>query len=445
MITTAFPRGFLWGAATSSYQIEGARDRRGESIWDRFSHTPGKIEDGSTGDKACDHCNSWPEDVSLMHSMGINAYRFSVSWPRVLPEGKGIVSQAGLEFYDQLVDALLEKGIVPFLTLYHWDLPQSLQEEGGWCSRSTASGFVEYARVMTKTLGDRVKNWMTLNEPFVSANHGYLTGEHAPGHKDMNQMLAAAHHLLLAHGLAVDVIREEVTDANVGLAKVSGEHMAASTSLADRAAAFRSDGIVNRWYLDPIAGRGYPTDLVAFYDHPMDFVLQGDMGVIAAPIDFLGINYYTRTVVRADEIPESDNLPVEISVGDEKTEMDWEVYPEGLYDALGRLHFDYRFPALYVTENGAAFADHVGPDGEVHDPKRIAYLKSHIQASAKAIQAGIPLKGYFAWSFMDNFEWACGYSKRFGLVYVDFENQRRIPKDSAKWYRNVIESGGIVD
>jgi beta-glucosidase len=442
-----FPDDFTWGVATSSYQIEGAwaADGKGESIWDRFSHTPGRIEDGSTGDVACDHYYRYRDDVALMKSIGVGAYRFSIAWPRILPEGRGAASQRGLDFYNRLVDTLLEAGITPYITLYHWDLPQVLQDAGGWPVRATSEAFVEYSGVITKSLGDRVRHWMTFNEPWVSAVVGYLHGRHAPGHTDLDEMLAAAHHLLLAHGLALPVIRQHVPDSRVGIVLNLTPQMPASRSYADRKAAYRADGFLNRWYLDPLAGRGYPQDMIADFDRPMDFVQDGDLETIAEPVDFLGINYYTREVVRSDAIPEEQNAPREIIPGEDVTTMGWEVYPEGLYDLLCRVHFDYHFPALVVTENGASFNDATGQDGSVHDPRRIAYLRDHFRAAAWAITAGVPLKGYFVWSLLDNFEWSYGYTKRFGIVHVDYQTLERTPKASANYYSQVIAANRVIE
>jgi beta-glucosidase len=442
-----FPHRFAWGAATAAYQIEGAwnEDGKGESIWDRFSHTPGKVNNGDTGDVACDHYHRWPEDLTSMKAMGLNAYRFSISWPRLLPAGWGRINSAGVDFYERLVDGLLKAGIEPFVTLYHWDLPQALQNKGGWPARSTAEAFVEYADLASRRLGDRVKHWMTLNEPFVSAFVGYLEGRHAPGHTDLDEALAAAHHLLLAHGLAVPVIRQNSPGAQVGIAVNLTVKTPASPSLADQAAARLEDGKVNRWFLDPLATRGYPGDIVQHYSRAMDFVRSGDLETIAVPLDFLGVNYYFRDVVRSTAIPETENEPRTVFPGKERTEMGWEVYPDGMYEILDRLHSDYDFPALYITENGVAFPDQVGPDGEVDDPRRIAYLRGYLVAAARAIGAGVPLRGYFVWSLLDNFEWAHGCSKRFGLIYTDYATQQRIPKASALWYRQVIAANAIVE
>jgi beta-glucosidase len=446
-VTASFPDGFTWGAATSAYQIDGAwdEDAKGESIWDRFCHTPGRIANGDTGDVACDHYHRWREDVGLMKELGLQAYRFSISWPRLLPEGRGRVNPMGLDFYSMLVDALLEAAIEPFVTLYHWDLPQALQDRGGWPARLTAEAFVEYADLVTHTLGDRVKHWITLNEPFVSAIVGHLEGRHAPGHSDLGEALAAAHHLLLAHGWAVPLIRRNSPGAQVGIALNLSGQTPASLSAADRAAAWQQDGIVNRWFLDPISARGYPADIVQHYGHRMDFVQAGDLEAVAAPLDFLGVNYYSHAIVRSTELAEADNAPRTVFPNPGRTEMGWEVYPEGLYDLLGRLHFDYRFPALYVTENGAAYPDRIGPDGRVDDPLRIAYLKEHLTAAARAIAAGVPLRGWFVWSLMDNFEWAHGYSKRFGLIYVDYPTQQRLVKGSAHWYQRVMAANALVE
>jgi beta-glucosidase len=462
-LNETFPAGFIWGAATSSYQVEGAwdEDGKGESIWDRFSHTPGNVRNGDTGDVACDHYHRWREDLALMEEIGLQAYRFSMAWPRWLPEGRGTVNQAGLAFYDRLVDGLLEVGIEPFVTLYHWDLPQALQDRGGWPARATAEAFVEYADLASRVLGDRVRHWITLNEPYVSAFVGHLEGRHAPGHSDLDEALAAAHHLLLAHGWAVPVIRrnsprapacgESVLSEDEGKCPTIGivlnlhPQTPASSSAADRAAAWRQDGVINRWFLDPLAARGYPANIVQHYGRALDCVQPGDMETIATPIDFLGVNYYTRGIARSSVAPESENAPRTVFPGAEHTEMGWEVYPEGLYQMLGRLHFDYRFRSLYVTESGAAYPDRIGPDGKVHDQSRVAYLRAHFAEAAQAIASGIPLQGYFVWSLMDNFEWAHGYSKRFGLIYVDFRTKDRILKASAEWYRRVVAANAVVD
>ncbi len=435
-----FPEGFLFGAATSSYQIEGAwdEDGKGESIWDRFAHTPGTIEDGTTGDVACDHLHRWREDLDLMADLGLDAYRFSISWPRVLPRGVGAVNEAGLSFYDRLVDGLLERGIRPFATLYHWDLPQALQDRGGWPARETVDAFCEYAEVVCRRLGDRVKDWITLNEPFVSAAVGYFEGRHAPGHRSEEEALAATHHLLLAHGRSVPIVRGSSPNANVGITHVLYPLHAASESDADVLAARRFDGAVHRTFLDPISGRGYPS--VVPYDRSVleSSVRSGDLERIAVPIDFLGVNYYTRHVVRSDAVAEAGNAPRTVRPSDETTDMGWEVYPEGLFEVFDMLRREYAFPAYQITENGAAYPDAVDREGAVHDPDRVSYLRRHLAQVARIVDAGIPLRGYFVWSLLDNFEWSFGLKKRFGLIYVDFESNERVPKESYHWYKRVI-------
>ncbi len=443
-----FPPGFVWGAATASYQIEGAwsEDGKGESIWDRFTHTPGHVKQGHTGDVACDHYHRWREDVALMQEIGLDAYRFSISWPRVIPEGRGVVNPAGLDFYSRLVDELLEAGIRPFVTLYHWDLPQALQDAGGWPARETAEAFVEYADVVSRHLGDRVSDWITHNEPWVVAIVGYFEGRHAPGVRDPYAALATSHHLLLSHGWAVPVIRRNSPGADVGITLNLSPVFPASPSEADARAARRHDAMLNRWFLDPLYGRHYPADGVAWLTaqgflppEGLDFVRPGDLEAIAVPTEFLGINYYMRTVLRSDEVPEEENAPRTIDTEDApKTDFGWEIYPEGLYQILSRVHFDYGPETIYVTENGASYA--TGPDtsGRVRDEKRIDYLREHFAAAHRAIGCGVPLEGYFVWSLLDNFEWAEGYTERFGIVWVDYETQERILKDSALWYGEVI-------
>jgi beta-glucosidase len=378
-----------------------------------------------------------------MKEIGLHAYRFSVAWPRILPAGRGRVNQAGLDFYSRLVDGLLEADIEPYLTLYHWDLPQQLQDEGGWPARTVVDAFCEYADVLSRALGDRVKSWTTLNEPQVSAFVGYQEGRHAPGHTDLHEALGASHHLLLAHGQAVPVIRANVPGAQVGITLNFSPQVPASPSVADRDAANWADGHINRWFLDPLVGRGYPGDMVKGFGDEMEFVQPGDLETISTPIDFLGVNYYTRNIARSKVVSEKENAPVIVQPNEEHTEMGWEVYPDGLYDILGRLHFGYGFPAIYITENGAAYKDQVGSDGQVDDPARLSYIKRHLEKVSQAIDIGVPIKGYFAWSLLDNFEWAFGYSKRFGLIYVDFETQERILKSSAKWYGQVIRENAI--
>jgi beta-glucosidase len=432
-----FPSTFIWGTATAAYQVEGAatEDGRGESIWDRYSATPGKVVNGDTGVVACDSYHRHSEDVRLMRELGLDVFRFSVAWPRILPEGRGMVNQAGLDFYDRIVDELLENGIDPFVTLYHWDLPQVLEDRGGWPVRETVEAYVEYVEVVVSRLGDRVRHWITQNEPWVISWLGYGMGVHAPGRTSDRDALAAAHHVLLAHGRAAEVLRRDAPGAEVGVTIDFVPMYPLTDAEADIEAARRLDGFRNRWFLEPVLGRGYPQDMLEHYADILPTVEEGDMSTIAAPLDFLGVNYYTRNVIRAgsgDTKPEP--VPIE---GVEHTEMGWEVYPRGLSDLLTRLHRDYELPPLYITENGAAFPD-ARQNGSVPDPQRIAYLEGHLDAIAAAIAEGVPVRGYFLWSLLDNFEWAFGYSKRFGIVYVDFETLERVPKASYAWYRDFI-------
>ncbi|MCM8748747.1 GH1 family beta-glucosidase [Thermomicrobiaceae bacterium CFH 74404] len=451
MVERRFPDGFLWGTATAAYQIEGAvdEDGRGPSIWDTFSHTPGKTFEGHTGDVACDHYHRWPEDVHLMQQLGAPAYRFSIAWPRILPQGTGQVNQRGLDFYDRLVDALLQAEITPFVTLYHWDLPQALQDRGGWAARETAEAFAAYADVVARRLGDRVKHWITHNEPWVVAFVGHFLGVHAPGIQDARIAIQVSHHLLLSHGHAVPAIRAASPDAQVGITLNLSPVRPATEAEEDRLAAQRYDGFLNRWFLDPLFGRGYPQDMLATYGELAPTAQTGDLDAIAVPIDFLGVNYYTPAFVRYDASvlnPLKAILvpPEELqAAGYELTEMGWAIVPDGLYELLIRLQRDFAPSTIYITENGAAFADQL-EDGAVRDPKRIAFLHDHFAAAHRALQDGVPLRGYFVWSLMDNFEWAHGYSKRFGLIYIDYETLERIPKESYAWYSEVIRANGLV-
>jgi len=428
----AFPSDFVWGAATAAYQVEGAatEDGRGESIWDRFSATPGNVANGDTGAIACDTYHRYAEDIRLMRTLGIGAFRLSVAWPRILPEGRGPVNRAGLDFYDRLVDDLLANGLDPYVTLYHWDLPQALEENGGWPVRDTVDAFTEYTEVVVARLGDRVRHWITQNEPWVISWLGYGLGVHAPGRTSDSDALAAGHHILLAHGRAAEVLRREAPDSEVGIAVDLVPMYPFSDTEADIEAAHREDGFRNRWFLDAVLGRGYPEDMLERYAEILPPIADGDLETIAAPLDFLGINYYTRNVVRA-------GVGEVATEGAEHTDMGWEVYPDGLRDLLVRLHAEYELPDLYITENGAAFPDSRN-NGTVRDPRRIAYLGGHLDAVASAIADGVPVRGYFLWSLLDNFEWAFGYSRRFGIVYVDFETLERVPKDSFAWYRDFI-------
>lgn len=447
-----FPENFLWGAATASYQIEGSWNKygKGESIWDRFVHTPGNILNNDTGDVANDHYRLWKKDIGLMKRIGLQAYRFSVSWPRILPAGRGKVNQKGLDFYSRLVDGLLEAGITPFITLYHWDLPQALEGEGGWTVRSTAEAFADYANVVSRALGDRVRSWITHNEPAVAAWLGYEMGVHAPGHRDLSKATRVAHHLLLSHGQAVPVIRRNSPNAEVGITLNIGWNVPASNSAADMKLTRENDGKWFRWFADPLYGRGYPSDITKYFTelgglpNGFDFVQAGDMDVVATPTDFIGLNYYSRNLHRSNA---PDNDP-QIDFQHPKTpeywtEMGWENYPEGLTGVLARVYFHYGPRKLYITENGASYSTPPDENGNVPDELRINYLRTHFAAMHRAIQAGVPLAGYFVWSLLDNFEWSFGYSQRFGIVWVDYETQKRILKDSAKWYKGVIKKNGF--
>jgi beta-glucosidase len=436
-----FPKNFVWGAATSSYQIEGSTqiDGRGQSIWDTFAATPGKTRNGENGDPGCDHYNRWESDLDLMKDMGLEAYRFSVAWPRVIPNGRGQVNEKGMAFYERLVDGLLERGITPWLTMYHWDLPQALEDKGGWPNRDTVHAFEEYAQVLSSRLGDRVKHWITHNEPWCTAVLGYGLGIFAPGLKDKKLELQTAHHLLLSHGLSVPIIRENSKDSQVGMAPNLWPIMAASDSSEDELAALRMDGFANRWYLDPIYGRGYPQDMLEAYAQVLPKIHDGDLKKIAVPTDFLGVNYYIRHVVKHD----TNGAGFETVHTDlERTDMGWEIYPDGLRDLMLRLKNDYPVKSLIITESGASFNDTL-VEGQINDEGRRKYLERHLESAYAAIQDGAPLDGYFAWSLMDNYEWAEGYARRFGLVHVDFETQERRIKKSGLYYRNFLRAGEL--
>jgi beta-glucosidase len=449
----AFPSGFLLGAATAAYQVEGAvaADGRGRSIWDTFAHTPGKVLNDHTGDVAVEHYRRFRDDVALMADLGLGAYRFSVSWPRVQPDGRGAVNQAGLDFYRRLVDALLEAAIEPWLTLYHWDLPQALEDTGGWPARDTAFRFAEFAAAVHDAVGDRVRYWTTVNEPWCAAFLGYASGEHAPGRREPAAAVRAAHHLLLAHGLATLALRAQDASSQVGIGLNLYAVSPASGEQADLDAARRIDGLQNRFFLDAVLHGRYPSDVLEDLRAVAgeDLVRDGDLATIATPLDMLGVNYYSRFTVSgrpagrasAAAAPTDSGSPW---VGSEHvgfvdsglpvTGMGWEIDDSGLLEVLVRLAREYPPIPLAVTENGAAFHDEIAADGGVHDPERLAYLQAHMGACRQAIAAGVPLHGFFAWSLMDNFEWAWGYTKRFGLVYVDFDTQERIIKDSGRWF-----------
>ncbi|HEX2904730.1 MAG TPA: GH1 family beta-glucosidase [Jatrophihabitans sp.] len=464
-----FPPGFVWGTATAAYQIEGAvhADGRMPSIWDVFSATPGKVAHGDTGEIACDHYHRLEQDLDLMASLGLPAYRFSVSWPRIIPGGSGPVNQAGLDFYARLVDGLLERNITPQLTLYHWDLPQSLQNLGGWTSRETADRFVDFAVAVAGALGDRVPGITTLNEPFCSAFLGYAIGIHAPGETDRHAGLAAAHHLNLAHGRAVTAMRS-LTDAALSITLNVAQIYPASASEADQAAAEHVDRIANRIFLDPILRGHYPQELLTETKHLSDwaFLLDGDLAEINVAIDSLGVNFYNPTIIAAatDELraqvtgrwqndPERDepgasewpgtDLAFSLPMPPPHTGMGWPIRPKTFTDLLLRLHRDYPGLPMYITENGAAFPDLVEADGRIHDVQRIDYLRGHLAAVHDAISAGADVRGYYLWSLLDNFEWAWGYQKRFGIVHVDYDSLARTVKDSGRWYAEVIRANGL--
>ncbi|HEX4256566.1 MAG TPA: GH1 family beta-glucosidase [Streptosporangiaceae bacterium] len=440
---SVLPDGFTWGVATSAYQIEGAvaEDGRSPSIWDTFSHTPGKVAGGDTGDVACDSYHRWAEDLGLMKELGVGAYRFSVAWPRIMPGGGGPVNPAGLDYYDRLVDALLAAGVTPYPTLYHWDLPQVLQDRGGWASRDTAGCLAEYASVVAGRLGDRVSNWVTVNEPRCAAWIGHLEGRHAPGLADIDVAVPASFHLLLGHGLAAQAVRAAVPGARVGLVNVMHTCEPASQRPEDIEATARFDGHVNRWWLDPIHGRGFPADMQRVYG--VDLPEQpGDLATIATPLDFLGANYYSPAVIADDPggpAPHARDVPPD---GVPQTMLHWEIRAAGLEQVLLRLAREYGAREVIVTENGSAWADNVTPDGQVHDDGRVRYLEEHLAACARAVRGGVPLAGYFAWSLLDNFEWDYGYDARFGLVHVDYATQQRVMKDSGRRYADIIAAHG---
>jgi beta-glucosidase len=436
-LARTFPAAFLWGAATSAYQVEGAvaEDGRGESIWDRFTATPGTIANGDTGRIACDSYHRHALDVGLMRELGLDAYRFSIAWPRVVPDGRGPTNERGLDFYDRFVDELLANGVEPFVTLYHWDLPQALEDHGGWTSRETVDAFADYTKRVAARLGDRVRHWITANEPWVVSWLGYGLGEHAPGRASDADAVAAAHHVLLAHGRAVEVIRHELPDASVGITLDLVPMHPLTASAADGDAARLEDATRNRWFLDPVLRGSYPDDAPLSLHELLPPSAGEDLATIAQPLDFLGVNYYRRHVIGASP---GGGPPTVVPPDDaELTGMGWEVYPDALHELLVRLRDEYDVPPLYITENGAAFADSRS-NGRVDDPRRTAYLAGHLDAIAQAIEDGVPVAGYFVWSLLDNFEWTRGFSQRFGLVYVDFATLERVPKASFAWYRDFI-------
>ncbi|MBK5186912.1 MAG: beta-glucosidase [Gemmatimonadaceae bacterium] len=441
-----FPDRFLWGAATSAYQIEGSphADGAGPSIWDRFAHTPGRVVNGDTGDVAADHYHRYLADVALMHELGLTSYRFSIAWGRILPQGTGKVNAAGLAFYDKLIDALLAKNIAPMVTLYHWDLPEALDARGGWVNRDIGSWFAEYAHVVFRAFDDRVPKWVTLNEPWVVMHEGYVAGTHAPGHHDIGEAPIVTHNLLRAHGSAVEAYRT-VGKHEIGLVVNLEPKYPASSSPDDESATRRADAYMNRQYLDPVFRGEYPAELAEIYGDAWPELPADDWRLIQTPFDFLGINYYSRNVVRdapgdpplrAARVRQTDHV---------HTEMDWEVFPEALTRVLVWIKERYGNRPMYITENGAAFDDPPhAENGQVDDPLRISYLREHLRAAHDAIAQGVDLRGYFAWSLLDNFEWSYGYAKRFGIVHVDFDTLERTPKASARFYSDVIRTHGAA-
>jgi beta-glucosidase len=441
-----FPAGFLFGAATSAYQIEGSplADGAGESNWHRFVHSPDRALDGATADVACDHYRRYREDVALMRDLGLDAYRFSIAWSRILPAGRGAVNDAGLDFYRRLVDLLLATGIQPCATLHHWDLPAALDDLGGWRNPESMHWFAEYARVVFRTLGDRVPLWVTINEPWVITDAGYVHGVHAPGHRSVASAPVVAHNLLRAHAAAVQVYRTEAR-AKIGLVVNLEPKYPASDAPADLAATARADAYMNRQYLDPVFLGSYPEEMATIFGDAWPRFPATDFTLIREPIDFLGVNYYTRGVTRHDDSALPVRAATVVQPQSTYTEMGWEVWPAALTRVLVWIKEGYGDIPLYITENGAAFPDPPSPiAGRVADPLRIDYLRTHLRAAQDAIAAGVDLRGYFAWSLLDNVEWAEGTSKRFGLVHVDFTNQVRTPKASAHFYRDVIRTRGAA-
>jgi beta-glucosidase len=431
---------FRWGCSTSAFQIEGGASEGGRvpSIWDTFCDQPGKIRDGSNGKVACDHFHLWPQDLDLGQSLGLNAYRFSIAWPRIFSAPGAAPNEEGLQFYSDLVDGMLARGIEPWITLYHWDLPQYLQDAGGWANRDTVAAFVAYADVVTKRLGGRVKHWITHNEPWCTAMHGNLDGMHAPGLKQVPTALQVCHNVLLSHGLSVPVIRANVPGALVGIALSLHPVKPATASALDQIAVERHDAFRNRWFLDPLYGRGYPEEPMRLLGADAPQVQAGDMQAIAAPTDFLGVNYYFPEVVRDDPAGGFLRTTVVHPEGRERTDFGWEVAPAGLTELMTRIARDYQPAAMYVTENGSCYDDVVEANGSINDSGRRDYLVRHLDAVRAAMAQGVPVKGYFAWSLLDNFEWSEGYLRRFGLAYVDFATQRRTLKMSGQWYRDFL-------
>jgi len=451
-----FPEGFLWGAGTSAYQIEGAvdEDGRGPSIWDVFTHTPGTVRGGETGDIACDSYHRVTDDVALLSELGVGAYRFSIAWSRVLPAGRGPVNQAGLDHYRSLVDALREQGIVPVATIYHWELPQALEDEGGWASRDTAELLAQYAAVLAEALGDGVGMWTTVNEPQQSINQGYRVGSHAPGHRDMGLAAAATHHLLLGHGLALQALRAALP-ATVPVGIALDPHPYRALGDEAEAVAAQLDADHNRICMDPVLHGSYPAEANPELLPPDALIRDGDLAAIGAPVDYVGVNYYRPHYVRAGDwtdlrlgespVPDHPGFVEYLPPERPQTVMGWLVEPDGLYEILTRLHRETRGLPLYITENGCAAEDYVNPDGEINDTERVDYIHGHLDATLRAIEDGVDVAGYFHWSLLDNFEWAWGYRRRFGLFYVDYGSQRRLPKRSAVFYGGIARSGELPE
>ena len=448
-----FPRDFKWGTATSSYQIEGAPTAggKGPSVWDSFSHIEGKIKNGDTGDTACDHYHLWRDDIELLKKLGVNAYRFSISWPRIFPTGKeNEPNQIGLDFYSRLVDTLLENKITPFITLNHWDIPQGLEDIGGWPERDIVHEFVKYSYHVSKHLGDRVRNWITHNEPWCVSYLGYIEGHKPPGLiNKWSKSLATAHHLLLSHGMAIPEIRNNSKQSEIGITLNLNTAIPASGSTYDEDACRFFDGQFNRLYLNPLYNNEYPDDVFEYLktkslisESDLNFIKQGDLNIISTKTDFLGVNYYSRAVIRNEEIDEKNNLPRNVDMGP-KTDFGWEIYPPGIYDLLMKLKNEYKVQNIYITENGCSYGDGPNSEGKINDKRRIEYYHSHLTELKRAIEDGAPCNGYFAWSLMDNFEWAQGFSQRFGLIWVDFETLERIPKESYYWYKKYISASGL--
>ncbi len=447
-----FPVGFLWGAATSAYQIEGSRDAdgRGTSVWDTFAARPGAIEGGGDGSRACDSYRRWPEDIELLAELGLGAYRFSVAWSRIMPDGWGQVETRGLDHYERFVDALLDRGIVPVLTLNHWDMPQTLMAAGGWADRRSVDAFAEFTQAVAGRLADRVPWWITQNEPWIVALLGYRLGLHAPGVRDLGASVAAGHHIMLAHGAGADIVRR-YPGAQVGAGLNLLPCVPATDDERDVEAAWASDGYCNRWYLDPLFGRGYPADMREHYERALgrtlDEIRPGDEDAIASRHDFLGVNYYTRRVMTAAE-PEGPDQPFPWRVvsprGEvERTDESTEIAPSAFRDLLIRMHREYEGVPMMITENGGVFGDTPTHDGHVHDTRRIAFLRAHVEAMGEAMAAGADVRGYMHWSLLDNFEWALGYRPRFGLVHVDYATGRRTVKDSGRMYAQLARSGTL--